>query len=75
VSALRSIAQSLEDGPVTIYDVRDDPRIQDPKEAQKEGISSILFVPSLVGGHFIGPVRVFTAEPWEFMLNDVILIL
>ncbi|MGB9438852.1 MAG: GAF domain-containing protein, partial [Desulfobacterales bacterium] len=26
VSALRSIAQSLEDGPVAIYDVMDDPR-------------------------------------------------
>ena len=35
VSALRSIAQSLEDGPVAIYDVMDDPRIQYPKEAQK----------------------------------------
>ncbi len=27
VSAMRSIAQSLEDGPVAIYDVADDPRI------------------------------------------------
>ena len=45
VSALRSIAQSLEDGPVAIYDVMDDPRIQYPKEAQKEGISSILSIP------------------------------
>ena len=42
VSALHSIAQSLESGPVAIYDVMDDPRIQYPKEAQKEGISSIL---------------------------------
>ena len=38
VSALRSIAQSLKDGPVAIYDVMDDPRIQYPKEAEKEGI-------------------------------------
>ena len=35
VSALRSIAQSLEDGPVAIYDVMDDPRIQYPKAALK----------------------------------------
>ena len=46
VSALRSIAQSLDEGPVAIYDVMDDPRIQYPKEAQKEGIASLLSVQS-----------------------------
>jgi GAF domain-containing protein len=71
VSALRSIAQSLEDGPVAIYDVMDDPRIQYPKEAQKEGISSILSVPIVVGGSLLGAVRVYTSEPWEFTLDDV----
>jgi len=71
VSALRSIAQSLEDGPVAIYDVSDDPRIQYPDEAQKEGIASILSVPIVVGGNLIGAVRVYTAEPWEFTMNDV----
>ncbi len=71
VSAMRSIAQSLEDGPVAIYDVGDDPRIQYPKEAEKEGIASILSVPIVVGGNLIGAVRVYTAEPWEFTMNDV----
>ena len=71
VSAMRSIAQSLEDGPVAIYDVTDDPRIQYSKEAQKEGISSILSVPIVVGGNLIGAMRVYTSEPWEFTMNDV----
>ena len=71
VSALRSIAQSLEDGPVAIYDVTDDPRIQYPQEARKEGISSILSVPMVVGGNLIGAVRVYTSEPWEFTMHDV----
>ncbi len=71
VSALRSIAQSLEDGPVAIYDVGDDPRIQYPDEARKEGIASILSVPIVVGGNLIGAVRVYTAESWEFTMNDV----
>ena len=71
VSALRSIAQSLEDGPVAIYDIMDDPRIQYPKEAQKEGISSILSVPVVVGEKLIGAMRVYTSEPWEFTLDDV----
>ncbi len=71
VSALSSIAQSLEDGPVAIYDVTDDPRIQYPEEAKKEGIFSILSVPIVAGGDIIGALRVYTFEPWEFTLEDV----
>ena len=71
ISALHSIAQSLEAGPVAIYDVMDDPRIQYPKEAQKEGVASLLSVPIIVGGHLIGAMRVYTSEPWEFTLEDV----
>jgi GAF domain-containing protein len=71
LSALRSIAQSLEGGPVAIYDVTDDPRIQYPEEAQKEGIASILSVPVVAGGQSIGALRVYTAEPWEFTLDDL----
>lgn len=71
VSAMKSIAQSLEDGPVAIYDVMDDPRIQYPEEAKKEGIASLLSVPIVVGGNLIGAMRVYTAEPWEFTLDDV----
>ena len=56
---------------MAIYDVTDDPRIQYPKEAQKEGISSILSVPIVVAGNLIGAVRVYTSEPWEFTLDDV----
>jgi len=71
VSALRSIAESLEEGPVAIYDVLDDPRIQYPNEAQKEGIASLLSVPIVVGGNLMGAMRVYTSEPWEFTLEDV----
>ncbi len=71
VSASRSIAHSLDEGPVAIYDVTDDPRIQYPEEAQKEGIASILSVPIVAGGKTIGALRVYTAEPWEVTLDDV----
>lgn len=72
VSSMRSIASSLEDGqPVAIYDVNDDPRLQYPEAAQKEGIASILSVPMIIGEPTIGCMRVYTAEPWEFGLNDV----
>ncbi len=71
VSALKSIANSLKDGPVAIYDVSDDPRLQYPEEAQKEGIASILSVPIIVAGKLLGALRVYTAEKWEFTLDDV----
>jgi len=72
VSALKSIASALEDGqPVAIYDVNDDPRIQYPEAAHKEGIASILAVPMIIGERIIGSLRVYTADPWEFGLNDV----
>ncbi len=71
LSALHSIARSLEDGPVAIQDVADDPRIQYPEEAKKEGIASILSVPIVAGGFIIGALRVYTSEPWEFSLEDV----
>jgi signal transduction protein with GAF and PtsI domain len=71
LSAFRSIAQTLADGPVAVYDITDDPRIQYPEEARQEGISSILSVPVLASGHIIGALRVYTAEPWEFDMDDI----
>jgi signal transduction protein with GAF and PtsI domain len=71
VSSLKSIAESIKEGPVAIYDVSDDPRLQYPEEAQKEGIASILSVPMNVHDRVLGALRVYTAEPWEFTLEDV----
>ena len=71
ISVHKSITDSLEDEPVAVYDVSDDPRIQYPAAAKAEGIASILSVPILVGDTAIGAVRVYTAEKWEFTLDDV----
>ena len=72
VSALRSIASALQDGqPVAIYDVTDDPRVQYPDAAAKEGIASILSVPIIIGDKITGCLRVYTADKWEFTLDDV----
>ncbi|MGA8240573.1 MAG: GAF domain-containing protein [Desulfobacterales bacterium] len=72
VSSLRSIAAALQDGqPVAIFDVSDDPRIQYPEAALKEGIASVLSVPIIIGEKLFGCMRVYTVEPWEFTLNDV----
>lgn len=71
LSSIRSIARSLKDGPVAISDVTDDPRIQYPEAAQREGILSILSVPIVVREKPIGALRVYTSEPWEATLEDV----
>jgi GAF domain-containing protein len=74
LSTARSIPESLEAGPVAVYDVGDDPRIQYPQEARQEGIASILSVPVAIHGRVIGSLRVYTADPWEFTLEDVNLV-
>jgi GAF domain-containing protein len=74
ISARKSIADSLKDGPVAIYDVTDDPRIQYPEEASREGIASILAVPIMARGNPIGAVRIYTADKWEFNIADVNLV-
>jgi GAF domain-containing protein len=71
VSAIRSIADSLDSGPIAIYNVTDDPRLQYPQEAVKEGIASILSVPIEIHGQAMGALRVYTSEPWEFVMGDV----
>lgn len=71
VSSLKSIAQSLEEGPVAIAEIMDDPRLQYPEAAQKEGIGSILSVPIQIHSRIIGALRVYTAEKWDFSLDEV----
>ena len=71
ISSDKSIAYSLEEGPVAVYDVTDDPRIQYPEEAAREGIASILSVPIQLQQRSIGNLRVYTSEPWEFTLEDI----
>lgn len=71
ISSARSIAASLSDGPVAIFNVRDDPRLQYPEEAQREGIESILSVPLVLRGKPLGVLRLYTAEPWEFTMEDI----
>ncbi|MFC1822126.1 GAF domain-containing protein [Thermodesulfobacteriota bacterium] len=71
ISSIRSIALSLQDGPVAISDVADDPRIQYPEEAKKEGICSMLSVPIIMHRDPIGALRVYSGIPWEATLENV----
>ena len=71
VKHMGALKSSLEDGPLLIYNVADDPRIQYPQEAVREGIVSILSVPIKMHGRVEGIIRLYSAETWDFALKDV----
>ncbi|MCB2228906.1 MAG: GAF domain-containing protein [Desulfarculaceae bacterium] len=71
INASRSIAASLQEGPVAIFNVCDDPRLQYPAEAVVEGIESLLSVPLVLRGKPLGVLRLYTSDPWEFTLEEI----
>ncbi|MBI4797515.1 MAG: GAF domain-containing protein [Desulfarculus sp.] len=71
VSADKSIAQSLSEGPVAIYNVEDDPRLQYPHQARAEGIVSIVSVPIMLRGKPQGALRLYSGQPWEVTLPEM----
>jgi signal transduction protein with GAF and PtsI domain len=74
VRYMQEITEAKDQVPIAIYDVQDDPRIQYPEAAKKEGISSLLGVPIVAHNEVIGALRVYTSEPWEFSIQDITLI-
>ncbi|MGD8230033.1 MAG: GAF domain-containing protein [Desulfobacteraceae bacterium] len=71
VEADKSISGSLKGKTVLIYSVKNDPRAQYPKEAEKEGIASILSIPVTVKGEIIGVLRIYTSEPRKFSYDEI----
>jgi len=74
VRYLQEITEAKDQVPIAIYDVQDDPRIQYPEAAEKEGIASLLGVPIVARNSVTGALRVYTSEPWEFAIEDITLI-
>ncbi len=68
---MQSIKEARDAVPIAIYDVMDDPRIEYPEQAAKEGIASLLGVPIISNDKIIGALRIYTARPWEFSFNDI----
>ena len=71
VSADKSISESLEGKPVVVLNATKDERIQYREQAKKEGITSILSVPMMLREETIGVIRVYTAEPCHFTMDDI----
>ncbi len=74
VRYMQEISEAKDQVPIAIYDVQDDPRIQYPEAAKKEGIASLLGVPIVAHNTVIGALRVYTSEPWEFTIEDTTLV-
>ncbi|MFN2356696.1 MAG: GAF domain-containing protein [Desulfotignum sp.] len=70
---MQTIQEAKDAVPIAIYDVMDDPRIEYPEQAKKEGIASLLGVPIISHNKIIGAQRIYTAEPWEFSQSDITL--
>ena len=70
VDADKRIEEMLNGKSVMIYDLSKDSRVQYPKEAELEGVASIVSVPIKVMGKIIGELRLYTAKPYEFSEDE-----
>lgn len=66
-----NIKEALQEKPVAIYDVTTDPRVFYRKEAEEEGIRSMLTLPIIARGKVIGILRLLTDKPRHFSQQDI----
>ena len=72
LEASKSISDTTLQGKHTwVENAAQDPRVQYPLEAMREGIASILSVPLLVRNKVIGALRVYTSEPRRFSEEEI----
>ncbi len=66
-----NVKEALQEKPVAIYDVLNDPRVYYRKEAEAEGIRSMLTLPIIARSRIIGILRLLSAQPRHFPEQDV----
>jgi PAS domain S-box-containing protein len=66
-----SIDDALAGKPVSIYDIQADRDAKYRREAEREGIRSILSIPLRFREEVIGVLRMYTAEPVEYSEEDL----
>jgi GAF domain-containing protein len=71
VDSEKNVAAALQENPVAIYDVTTDERIQYRKEAEEEGIKSMLTLPVIARGKVLGIMRLLTGEHREFSQQEI----
>ena len=71
---MQEIKEAKDAIPIVIHDVIDDPRMEYPEAAKKEGIFSMLGVPIISNDNIIGALRIYTAQSWKFSVNDIAMV-
>lgn len=71
VDSEENVMHALKEKPVAIYDVSTDSRIRYQKEAEEEGIKSILTLPIIAHGKVIGVLRLLSGWPRHFTQEDI----
>ncbi len=66
-----NIREALQEKPVAIPDVSTDPRVYYRKEAEEEGIKSMLTLPIIVRGRVTGILRLLGAHVRHFDQQDI----
>ena len=67
----KSITEALSGRPVALFDAVNDPRMQYPQDAKEEGIATMVAIPMVSKATVIGVMRLVTAEPREFTMEEV----
>ncbi len=67
----KSVTEALSGRPVAIFDAHTDSRMQYPQAAKEEGIATLVAIPMVSKGKVIGVMRLVTAEPREFTMEEV----
>ena len=71
---MQTIREAKDAVPIAIFDVMDDPRIEYPEQARKEGIASLLGVPIISHDKIIGALRIYSATPWQLSFTAINLV-
>ena len=71
VDADKSLAKALEGTPHFVLDAPNDPGIQYPEEARREGIVSMLSLPLKGRTKVIGTLRLYTGEKRSFTRDEI----
>jgi GAF domain-containing protein len=71
ILADKSVSEALEGKPVAVFDATKDERIQYREQAKREGIASMLSVPMMFKEEIIGVIRVYTAQAFDFTMDDI----
>lgn len=71
VDTEENIKAALKESPVAIYDAATDPNIRYKKEAEEEGIKSMLTLPIVARGKVIGVLRLLTERLRNFTSQEI----